>query len=63
MSLEEYRQRGLVGTPDQLTERIEAIAKAGIDYLIVYLPRVAYDHTPLHLFAGQVIPHFTNLSG
>jgi F420-dependent oxidoreductase-like protein len=63
MSLEEYRQRELVGTPDQLTERIEAIAEAGIDYLIVYLPRIAYDHTPLHLFAGQVIPHFTNLSG
>jgi F420-dependent oxidoreductase-like protein len=38
--------------------RIERIAEAGADYLIVYIPRVAYDHEPLHRFAAEVIPHF-----
>ena len=36
---------------------------AGITYVVIYIPRVAYDHTPLHTLATQVIPHFTNQSG
>jgi len=39
--------------------RIERMADAGADYVIVYIPRVAYDHEPLHRFAAEVIPHFS----
>jgi F420-dependent oxidoreductase-like protein len=39
--------------------RIERMAEAGADYLILYIPRVAYDHEPLHRFAEEVIPQFT----
>jgi F420-dependent oxidoreductase-like protein len=38
--------------------RIEKMAEAGADYLIVYIPRVAYDHEPLQRFAAEVIPQF-----
>jgi hypothetical protein len=38
--------------------RIERIAAAGADYVIVYVPRVAYDHEPMQRFAADVIPQF-----
>jgi alkanesulfonate monooxygenase SsuD/methylene tetrahydromethanopterin reductase-like flavin-dependent oxidoreductase (luciferase family) len=38
--------------------RIEKMAEAGADYLIVYIPRVAYDHEPPQRFAAEVIPQF-----
>jgi hypothetical protein len=31
---------------------------AGTDYVIVYIPGVAYDHTPLHRFADEIISRF-----
>ncbi|WP_328469723.1 LLM class F420-dependent oxidoreductase [Actinoplanes sp. NBC_00393] len=39
--------------------KLEAIAEAGADYAIVYIPRVAYDHEPLLRFAEEVIPQFS----
>jgi len=38
--------------------RIERMAEAGADYVIVYVPRVAYDHEPMLRFAQEVIPQF-----
>ena len=38
--------------------RIERMAEAGADYVIVYVPRVAYDHEPMQRFAEDVIPQF-----
>jgi F420-dependent oxidoreductase-like protein len=38
--------------------RIERMAEAGADYVIVYVPRVAYDHEPMQRFAAEVIPQF-----
>jgi hypothetical protein len=32
------------------------MAEAGIDYFIVYRPRVAYDPEPVRRFAREVIP-------
>ena len=57
-TLEEFSRGNFVGTVDQVSARIEDLAKAGINYLITYFPRVAYDHTQLHRFAEQVIPRF-----
>lgn len=39
-------------------EKVERLAEAGADYVIVYIPRVAYDHEPLQRFAEEVIPRF-----
>lgn len=38
--------------------RIERIVEAGADYVIAYVPRVAYDHEPMLRFAAEVIPQF-----
>ena len=56
--LAEFGRNVVVGTAAQLRERIERVVGAGADYVIVYLPRLAYDHTPLERFARDVIPHF-----
>lgn len=57
-SLEEYARTALVGTPETIRPRLEAIVAAGIDYIICYMPRVAYDQTSVRRFASEVIPHF-----
>jgi F420-dependent oxidoreductase-like protein len=38
--------------------RIERMAEAGADYVILYIPRVAYDHEPMLRLARDVIPQF-----
>jgi F420-dependent oxidoreductase-like protein len=38
--------------------RIERMVEAGADYVIVYVPRVAYDHEPMLRLARDVIPQF-----
>jgi F420-dependent oxidoreductase-like protein len=48
----------IVGTPEQVVAHLQTLVDAGIDYVIVYLPRLAYDREPLHRFAQEVIPHF-----
>jgi len=55
-SVEELQQQAIVGTPEQVAERMAALRDAGITYFITYFPRIAYDHTPLHSFAEQVAP-------
>jgi F420-dependent oxidoreductase-like protein len=47
---------GFVGTAEELAERIRALAERGIDYVILYFPRLAYDHEALHRFADEVAP-------
>jgi F420-dependent oxidoreductase-like protein len=48
----------LAGTSEQVTEHIQALVDAGVNYVLVSFPRIAYDHEPLHRFAEEVIPHF-----
>jgi F420-dependent oxidoreductase-like protein len=55
-SLEEFSRGTFVGNADQVVARIEELAEAGINYIVTYFPRVAYDHTQLHRFAELVIP-------
>lgn len=55
-SYDEYAKEFIVGTPDEVAERLRPMAEAGIDYFIVYLPRVAYDPEPVRRFAREVIP-------
>ena len=56
-SLEDFApEGGLVADADRIAERIQALVDAGIDYVIVYLPGIAYDLEPLHRFETEVIP-------
>lgn len=47
---------GLVGTPEQIVERLTKAAKAGVGYVIVYFADAAYDRTSMDLFASTVVP-------
>lgn len=48
------------GTSDQLAERIQSLVDAGVNYVLISFPGVAYDHEPLHRFAEEVIPRFSS---
>ncbi|MGI8643608.1 MAG: LLM class F420-dependent oxidoreductase [Thermomicrobiales bacterium] len=56
MSLAEYGKGMHVGTSREIAERIQPFLDAGIDYALIYVPRVAYDHGPMEQFAAEVIP-------
>ncbi|HET8909076.1 MAG TPA: LLM class F420-dependent oxidoreductase [Ktedonobacterales bacterium] len=53
---EDYLSTVWVGTPEQLVERIQLVIDTGVNYVIAYIPEVAYDHDRMHLFAEQIIP-------
>ncbi|WP_250030285.1 LLM class F420-dependent oxidoreductase [Paractinoplanes maris] len=38
--------------------RVQQVVDAGADYVIFYIPRVAYDHAPLHRLAEELVPQF-----
>ena len=46
----------LVGTTDQIVERLTALAGLGLDYAICYFVDAAYDRASIELFESQVIP-------
>lgn len=48
----------IVGTPEMVREQLQTFVDAGIDYVIVTLPRLAYDQEPLRRFAREVVPLF-----
>lgn len=47
---------GLVGTPEQIVERLAAVGEAGLAYAIGYFPELAYDTSGVELFEREVIP-------
>ncbi|MEJ7871779.1 MAG: LLM class F420-dependent oxidoreductase [Rubrobacteraceae bacterium] len=57
-SYEEYSQQFMVGTAGEISERLQPLVEAGVNYFITYMPRVAYDPTPVQRFAKEVIPEF-----
>jgi F420-dependent oxidoreductase-like protein len=57
-SFEEYSRGTFVATVDQVVERIKALVDIGVNYVIIYFQRVAYDQTALKRFAAEVMPHF-----
>jgi F420-dependent oxidoreductase-like protein len=54
-SYEDFARDNIVGTVDELGERIQAGIDAGADYGIIYIPGVAYDLDLLHRFEEGVI--------
>jgi F420-dependent oxidoreductase-like protein len=59
-SFDEFQKRVLVCTEAQLIEHMEALIAEGINYIIFYLPRTAYDLTQMQRVAANVLPRFNN---
>jgi alkanesulfonate monooxygenase SsuD/methylene tetrahydromethanopterin reductase-like flavin-dependent oxidoreductase (luciferase family) len=53
---ESYATSPLVGTPEQLVERLRAAEKSGMAYAITYFADDAYDSGSRKLFESAVIP-------
>jgi F420-dependent oxidoreductase-like protein len=49
-------QQGLVGTPEQIVERLKSLEGLGMTYAITYFADAAYDRSSIELFEQQVIP-------
>lgn len=58
MTREEFEKAFLIGTVDQFSERIQGHVDAGVDYVIVYQPNIAYNQDRVRYFASEVIPRF-----
>ena len=54
----EYSKRFMVGTAEEIKERIRPIVEAGANYIITYLPRVAYEPERVERYAQEIIPEF-----
>jgi F420-dependent oxidoreductase-like protein len=57
-SLEEYAKDTIVGTPEEIRERVQPLIDVGADYFIMSFPRVAYNQEVMNRFAEEVIPLF-----
>jgi F420-dependent oxidoreductase-like protein len=57
-SYDEYAKRFMVGTAEEIVERLHPKVEAGVNYFIVYLPRVAYEPEMVERFAREVVPEF-----
>lgn len=53
---EQFASGPLVGTPEQLVERLTGARSMGLTYAITYFIDAAYDPTSLDLFAREVMP-------
>ena len=49
-------RQGLVGTPEQIVDRLKALEALGMTYAITYFADAAYDRRSIELFEQQVIP-------
>lgn len=56
VSYEDFVHTAVVGTSEQIAEQVRERIETGIDYIIFYVPRLAYDLDPLHQLAEEVIP-------
>ena len=54
---EEFRRGPLVGTPEQIVEKLRELQGLGMTYAITYFAEAAYDRTGIELFAREVVPH------
>lgn len=55
-SFSDFSKGTLVATPAQTIERLEKLAEAGINYVVTYFPRIAYDQSMLCRFAEEILP-------
>ncbi|HQY33746.1 LLM class F420-dependent oxidoreductase [Actinotalea sp.] len=55
-TVEDFRTGPLVGTPEQIVERLRALEAIGMTYAITYFAEAAYDRSGIELFEREVIP-------
>ena len=55
-AMNEFRNGPLVGTPEQIVEKLRALQELGMTYAITYFGEAATDHSGIDLFASEVIP-------
>jgi len=53
---EEFRDGPLVGTPEQIVEKLRELEKLGMTYAITYFAEAAYDRSGIELFEREVVP-------
>ena len=53
---EEYLNTTTVGTPEQIAAKLQARVDAGVNYIIAYIPDLAYSLDRLHLYTEEIIP-------
>ena len=41
---------------DRVVAHLEPLIEAGINYFIIYIPGVAYDHEPMLRFEAEILP-------
>jgi F420-dependent oxidoreductase-like protein len=56
VSYDDYAPRAQLDTPERFAQRIQELADAGINYIILNFPRAAFDIEQLHRFATEVAP-------
>jgi F420-dependent oxidoreductase-like protein len=52
----QWRTGPLVGTPEQIAEKLTALKGLGMQYAILYFAEAAYDRSGIDLFASRVAP-------
>src|SRR5215207_6211217 len=57
-SYDKYSKEFMVGTAEEISERLRPMVDAGVNYFITYLPRVAYEPAMVERFAREVVPNF-----
>jgi F420-dependent oxidoreductase-like protein len=55
---EKFNDAFIVGESEMIIERIGQLKDVGADYIINYIPGVAYDHEPMQRYNEEVIPAF-----
>jgi alkanesulfonate monooxygenase SsuD/methylene tetrahydromethanopterin reductase-like flavin-dependent oxidoreductase (luciferase family) len=60
-TIQNLRSGPLVGTPEQIVERLTEASGLGMTYAILYLPEIAYDRAGFRLLADKVIPELAGL--
>ena len=58
--LAEFESEGLIGTPEQITERLARTRDLGLGYAICYFADAAYDRSSIDLFTEKVIPQLAS---
>lgn len=58
-TVEQFRSGPLVGTPEQIVERLRELEGLGMTYAITYFVEAAYDRSGIELFETEVVPALT----
>jgi F420-dependent oxidoreductase-like protein len=57
-SYDQYSNEFIVGTAEEITERLQPMVDTGVEYFITYLPRVAHEPEIVERYAEQVVSNF-----